>query len=162
MITVNGKTGAGWRLDEVTEDGPVGMEMLMNPFAIVPKKENADRIVAAFDAMENKGKGANEVIAQAIVDATNAEAKRWCDRLEVLPVVCNQDGSGTDTGDSLDVIEAEINLATGKLTDALEELVSAVKDGLKRHAAGDQNAIASDMIRATLAQAEELLEKCGD
>lgn len=96
----------------------------------------------------------------ALAVATESEAKRWFERLEVLPVVCDQDGSGTDTGDSLDVIEAEINQATGKLTDALEELASAVKDGLKRHAAGDPNAIASDMIRSTLKQAEELLEKC--
>jgi hypothetical protein len=48
MISINGKTGAGWRMDEVTEHGPVGLEMLANPFAIVPKKENADRIELAF------------------------------------------------------------------------------------------------------------------
>lgn len=53
MISVNGKTNMGFRLDEVTEDGPVGMEMLMNPFAIVPKKENADRIELAFRLLEN-------------------------------------------------------------------------------------------------------------
>lgn len=49
MIMKNGKTGAGWRLDEVTEDGPTGMGMLMNPFAIVPKAENADRVIKAFE-----------------------------------------------------------------------------------------------------------------
>lgn len=48
MIMRNGKAAAGWRLDEITEGGPVGVGMLMNPFAIVPKEENADRIVKAF------------------------------------------------------------------------------------------------------------------
>lgn len=97
-------------------------------------------------------------MAECCEKAVEAEAKRWCDRLEVLPVVVDQDGSGTESGDSLDVIEAEINMATAKLTDALDELVSAVKDGLRRHAAGDPNAIASSMISVTLKQAEELLE----
>jgi hypothetical protein len=49
MIVRNGKTAVGWRLDEITEAGPVGMEMLMNPFAIVPKEENAERVVKAFE-----------------------------------------------------------------------------------------------------------------
>ena len=49
MIVRNGRAGAGWRLDEVKEGMASGMEMLMNPFAIVPKEENADRIVAAFE-----------------------------------------------------------------------------------------------------------------
>lgn len=35
-------------MDELTEHGPVGLEMMANPFAIVPKKENADRIELAF------------------------------------------------------------------------------------------------------------------
>jgi hypothetical protein len=52
MIMVNGKTAVGYRLDEVTADGPVGMEMLMNPFAIVPKLENAQRVALAFQLLE--------------------------------------------------------------------------------------------------------------
>lgn len=48
MITRNGKTQLGWRLDELKEDGPVGMDFLTNPFAIVPKEENAERIEDAF------------------------------------------------------------------------------------------------------------------
>lgn len=48
MITRNGKTPAGWRMDEVNEDSPGGLGMLMNPFAIVPKQENAERIEIAF------------------------------------------------------------------------------------------------------------------
>lgn len=48
MIMINGKSQIGWRLDEVTEDMAGGMEMLMNPFAIVPKLENAERVQKAF------------------------------------------------------------------------------------------------------------------
>ena len=48
MIMVNGKSQIGWRLDEVTGDMAGGMEMLMNPFAIAPKEENAKRVVEAF------------------------------------------------------------------------------------------------------------------
>lgn len=51
MIVRNGKTAAGWRLDEIKADMAVGMDMLMNPFAIVPKEENAERIVKAFAAL---------------------------------------------------------------------------------------------------------------
>jgi hypothetical protein len=38
----------GWRMDEMTASGPVGLEMLANPFAIVPKEQNAERIELAF------------------------------------------------------------------------------------------------------------------
>ncbi len=49
MIMLNGQTTQGfWRLDEVRADGPVGMDFLMNPFALVPKQENAERIVQVF------------------------------------------------------------------------------------------------------------------
>ena len=51
MIMRNGKTNIGWRMDEVTEKGPVGMDMLSNPFAIVPDKENAERIELAFELL---------------------------------------------------------------------------------------------------------------
>jgi hypothetical protein len=40
---------------------------------------------------------------------------------------------------------------------SLDELVSAVEDGLRRHAAGDSNAIASNLISATLRQAKASL-----
>jgi len=49
MIMRNGKTAAGWRLDEISGDMAGGMEMLMNPFAIVPKEKNVERIVKAFE-----------------------------------------------------------------------------------------------------------------
>jgi len=51
MLVRNGKTPLGWRLDELSEEN-VGIGMLLNPFAIVPKQENADRIVAAFDLLK--------------------------------------------------------------------------------------------------------------
>jgi uncharacterized protein (DUF885 family) len=60
----------------------------------------------------------------ALAVATEAEAKRWFERLELLPVVCDQDGSGTDTGDSLDVIAAEIKIAVEKLQDMLGEFIA--------------------------------------
>jgi len=46
-----------------------------------------------------------------------------------------------------------------ELLTALDELVSAVQDGLRRHAAGDPNAIASNLISATLRQADQALQK---
>lgn len=44
-------------------------------------------------------------------------------------------------------------LATQELLLSLVELVSALQDGLRRHAAGDADAIKSNMISATLSQA---------
>ena len=52
--------------------------------------------------------------------------------------------------------------AEGALEDLLgatDEIVSAVQDGLRRHAAGDPNAIASNLISATLRQAEDAIRK---
>ena len=50
--------------------------------------------------------------------------------------------------------EANTVAARGQdLLMALVELTSAVQDGLRRHAAGDPNAIASNMIEAALKQA---------
>jgi hypothetical protein len=55
VITLNGRTGAGWRLDEIgglaSADGPAGMDFLMHPFAIAPDKKNADRIISAFNLL---------------------------------------------------------------------------------------------------------------
>lgn len=45
------------------------------------------------------------------------------------------------------------------ILEACEELVSAVRDGLRRHNAGDWAAIRSNMIAATLGQAEAVLRK---
>lgn len=42
---------------------------------------------------------------------------------------------------------------------ALKELTSAVQDGLRRHAAGDPKAIASNLISATLSQALRTIAK---
>lgn len=53
-------------------------------------------------------------------EAAEKEANRWAERLEKIPVVKDKDGSGTDTGDPLDVIEAEVRLAI----DSLEEELS--------------------------------------
>lgn len=52
-----------------------------------------------------------------------------------------------------------IILAAPELFKALDELVSAVLDGLRRHAAGDPSAIASNLIDATLRQAEAAIRK---
>lgn len=46
-----------------------------------------------------------------------------------------------------------------ELLGALDELTSAVRDGLRRHAAADPNAIASNLISATLKQAERMIRK---
>lgn len=55
--------------------------------------------------------------------------------------------------DWVDRITAE----RGRLIDSLDELISAVQDGLRRYAAGDPKAIASNLISATLRQAEQTL-----
>lgn len=73
MIMRNGKTAAGWRLDEVKADMPVGMEMLMNPFAIVPKEENAERIVKAFEALESLERAAEVMEKYADWPSDNAD-----------------------------------------------------------------------------------------
>lgn len=52
----------------------------------------------------------------------------------------------------------ELGLAV-PIFDALEELVSAVKDGLRRSAAHDVNAIRSNLISVTLRQAEDVLRR---
>lgn len=51
MIVRNGKTPIGWRLDEVGEESLGGRGFLENPFAIVPKEENAERIKRAFELL---------------------------------------------------------------------------------------------------------------
>lgn len=51
MIVRNGKCGIGFRLDDLRVDGPTGMELLENPFAIVPEAKNANRIVEAFELL---------------------------------------------------------------------------------------------------------------
>lgn len=56
---------------------------------------------------------------------------------------------------SVDSARAEMD----RLRGALDELASAVQDGLRRHAAGDPNAIASNLISATLRQAVTVLRK---
>ena len=50
-----------------------------------------------------------------------------------------------------------ITAERGRLIVSLEELVSAVQDGLLRYAAGDPKAVASNLISATLNQAEQTL-----
>ncbi len=40
-----------YRIDDI-DSGLVGFEMLANPFALVPKKEDAERIVAALASPE--------------------------------------------------------------------------------------------------------------
>jgi hypothetical protein len=49
VVTVNG--AKFYRIDDL-ESGLVGLEMLANPFALVKKKEDAERIVAAMSSPE--------------------------------------------------------------------------------------------------------------
>lgn len=49
--------------------------------------------------------------------------------------------------------------AVEDLRTALSELVSAVEDRFRRHAAGDPNAIKSNLISATIRQAKGALQK---
>ncbi len=54
---------------------------------------------------------------------------------------------------------AHLIAAAPELLVALDEIVFAVHDGLRRHADGDPNAIISNMIAATLRQAEAAIAK---
>lgn len=80
MIMRNGKTSAGWRMDEVNDESPVGMGMLMNPFAIVPKQENAERIEIAFQLLTD---------LKAVVMKDDATVAAWVQahRTEIDKVV---------------------------------------------------------------------------
>jgi len=54
-LIVNGAVAVNgvdfWRIDDL-ESGLVGLEMLANPFALVKKKEDAERIVEALSGPE--------------------------------------------------------------------------------------------------------------
>lgn len=90
MIVRNGKAGAGWRLDEVSEDMATGMEMLMNPFAIVPKEENAERIVNAFAQRDELLKALEIIAGLGPVDPATAAAKIGIDAVAVAVVALNK------------------------------------------------------------------------
>jgi hypothetical protein len=49
--------------------------------------------------------------------------------------------------------------AAVEIFEALKELTSAVEDGIRRSLAHDENAILSDMISATLGQAQRVMLK---
>jgi hypothetical protein len=51
VVRVNG--AEFWRIDDL-DSGLVGLEMLANPFALVKKKEDAERIVEALSSPEGK------------------------------------------------------------------------------------------------------------
>lgn len=75
----NGKAIYGWRIDSVSPEGLVGLEMLQNPVAIVPKKENADLIAAAPELFES--------LAALMVDLTCAcDIQRRGTHLPTCPV----------------------------------------------------------------------------
>jgi hypothetical protein len=48
---VNGKTPIGWRIDSVSENAPVGIEMLQNPVAIALTRENAELLATSWDLL---------------------------------------------------------------------------------------------------------------
>lgn len=47
---VNGQRNLGYRIDSFRDDGPVGLDFLMKPVAIVPKLEDAEHIIATANA----------------------------------------------------------------------------------------------------------------
>jgi hypothetical protein len=72
---------------------------------------------------------------------------------------CGIFGGGDDHPTACDCGMLRAEGAIEDLRTGLSELVSAIQDGMRRHAAGDPNAIKSNMISATLRQAEEALKK---
>lgn len=49
-LTINGRTPAGWRIDDM-DNLSEGMDFIRNPFAVSPSQDNAERIVKAFEAV---------------------------------------------------------------------------------------------------------------
>ena len=48
--SINGLTTAGWRIDSmIPQEGKTGLEFMVSPVAIVPKKEDADLIVGIIN-----------------------------------------------------------------------------------------------------------------
>jgi hypothetical protein len=68
-------------------------------------------------------------------------------------------GCGIFTGQACDCGMLRAEGALEDLLNATDEIVSAVQDGLRRYRAGDPLAIASNLISATLKQAEEAIKK---
>lgn len=48
----NGRSPVGWRIDDIGPDAPIGLQMLGNPVAIVPKKENLPLIATAPELLQ--------------------------------------------------------------------------------------------------------------
>ena len=67
-LVVNGRTAVGYRVDRLDTEA-VGIEFLRHPFAIVPKLEDAQQIVALFarvDALEKACKAAKNALSADI------------------------------------------------------------------------------------------------
>ena len=51
---INGKTAAGWRIDSIDPRGKSGIDFMLNPVAIVLKKEDAELIVKLANAEQQR------------------------------------------------------------------------------------------------------------
>jgi hypothetical protein len=79
-------------------------------------------------------------------------------RLMTLAAIQKRFDYGSWDSADLRFLYARAELNT-ELLEALEEIVSAIQDGLRRHAAADPNAIKSNLISATLRQVEAAIKK---
>ena len=55
------ETTAGWRIDSVNTQGLTGFKRVMNPVAIVPRKDDAELIILAPELLKERDKLLEEV-----------------------------------------------------------------------------------------------------
>ncbi len=51
---INGKTAAGYRIDSINPQGRSGLDHIMNPVAIVPRKGDAELIILAPELLKQR------------------------------------------------------------------------------------------------------------
>lgn len=101
----------------------------------------AEHLERALTAAESELETVKRERDEAVTKSVLAESNRWGDRLNWVHQQYDVDGSGCDSGDELDVIETEISLALGNLTERAEsaESLSAQRGDALREAKSLEN-----------------------
>lgn len=112
---------------------PASLQLQLQPRLT---REDAEQIIAQLTAAlatVEKCKAAGfidergEVRTNAIDEATDTEAARWQTAIDeyVVAIYPDRDGSGTDSGDPLDLTHTEIRGALGVLSECMNDLLKA-------------------------------------